>query len=141
MELATFVGHFAAVHVLSPYPANCRALTDCDKLVAVGGLADRKAVLIFRYDYNGWEMDPAIEALEVLAAQRVGLGPRQAATFSGLVHRSTSVAGYSHGNSTHDDRRVAVVSFVVRSGVRCSEVAGVDVEPSVRSRRPWTRAS
>ena len=30
-------------------------------------LSGRKAVMIFGYDYDGWPMDPVIEAFEILA--------------------------------------------------------------------------
>jgi hypothetical protein len=46
------------MHILSPYPAHRSALTDCAKL-ATSGLAGRKAILIFGYDYDAWLMDPA----------------------------------------------------------------------------------
>src|SRR3712207_1371919 len=71
--------------VLSPYPAHRSALTDCDKL-AGSGLPGRKAILIFGYDYDGWSMDPAVEAFEVLAGQRVHLGDRHVASYGDLVH-------------------------------------------------------
>jgi hypothetical protein len=72
-------------HVLSPYPDHRSALTDCDKLSA-SSLQGRKAILIFGYDYDGWEMAPAIDAFETLASRRVELGVRQVAGFSNLVH-------------------------------------------------------
>ncbi|MEU8158757.1 hypothetical protein [Micromonospora parva] len=71
--------------VLSPYPAHRSALTDCDKL-ASSALPGRKAVLIFGYDYDGWEMDLAIVAFEALARRRVDLGDRHMATYDRLVH-------------------------------------------------------
>jgi hypothetical protein len=73
------------MHVLSPYPAHRSALTDCEKLAASGLLA-RNAILIFGYDYDGWEMDPAIEAFERLARERVTIGTRHEAAYAGLVH-------------------------------------------------------
>jgi hypothetical protein len=72
-------------HILSPYPAQRSALTDCDKLVA-SGLPGRKAILIFGYDYDGWPMDPVIEAFQALASQRVVLGGRHTASYDHLVH-------------------------------------------------------
>lgn len=73
------------MHILSPYPAHRSALTDCEKLV-ISGLPGRKAILIFGYEYDGWDMTPAIEAFETLARERVRLGPRSSAPFVGLVH-------------------------------------------------------
>jgi hypothetical protein len=73
------------MHVLSPYRAHRSALTDCEKLAA-SGLPGRTAILIFGYDYDGWEMDPAIEAFERLARERVTIGTRYDAAYTGLVH-------------------------------------------------------
>ena len=42
--------------------------------------------MIFAYDYVGWAMDPAIEAFETLARQRVTLGNRHVAAYDHLVH-------------------------------------------------------
>jgi hypothetical protein len=44
------------MHILSPYPAHRSALTDCTKLLA-SGLGDKKAILIYGYDYPGWSND------------------------------------------------------------------------------------
>jgi|tagenome__1003787_1003787.scaffolds.fasta_scaffold20571626_1 hypothetical protein len=71
--------------VLSPYPAHRSALTDCAKL-AGSDISDRRAILIFGYDYDQWPMDPAIEAFEALARRRVDLGERHVAGYEGLVH-------------------------------------------------------
>jgi hypothetical protein len=73
------------MHILSPYPAHRSALTDCAKL-ATSGLAGRQAILIFGYDYDGWAMDPAIEAFEALAAEQVILGDRHVAAYDDLIH-------------------------------------------------------
>lgn len=73
------------MHILSPYPAQRSALTDCEKLVDVD-LGKRRAVVIYGYDYPAWPMDPVIEAFEVLARQRVKLGDRAVADFDGLIH-------------------------------------------------------
>jgi hypothetical protein len=73
------------MHILSPYPAHRSALTDCGKL-AGSGLPGRKAIMIFGYDYDGWTMDPAIEAFETLAWEHVALGGRHEAAYSQLVH-------------------------------------------------------
>jgi hypothetical protein len=73
------------MHVLSPYPAHRSALTDCEKL-ARSALPGRKAIVIFGYDYEAWPMDPAIEAFETLAAERVTLGARNSAPYAHLMH-------------------------------------------------------
>jgi hypothetical protein len=73
------------MHILSPYPADRSALTDCSKLVN-SGLPGRKAVLIYGFDYPGLPMDPAIEAFETLARTRVCLGRRVTAAYENLVH-------------------------------------------------------
>jgi hypothetical protein len=73
------------MHVLSPYPAHRSALTDREKLVR-SGMPGRKAIVIFGYDYDDWPMDPAIEAFETLALQRVALGDQHVAAYDQLVH-------------------------------------------------------
>lgn len=73
------------MHILSPYPADRSALTDCEKLIA-SGLPGRKAIVIYGFDYPNLPMDPAIEAFEVLAARRVGLAARAVAAYRELVH-------------------------------------------------------
>lgn len=73
------------MHVLSPYPAHRSALTDCPKLLA-SGLAARKAIVIFGYDYDGWPMEPAITAFETLASEHVGLSRRCQAAYDHLIH-------------------------------------------------------
>src|SRR5215471_6965676 len=73
------------MHVLSPYPAHRSALTDCEKLVN-SGLPGHKAIMIFGYDLEGWPMDPAIEAFETLASERVTLGDLHQAGYDRLVH-------------------------------------------------------
>lgn len=59
------------------------------RLIA-SGLAGRKAIVIFGYDYNGCAMDSAIEAFETLASERVIVGERREATYDHLV---TDVTG------------------------------------------------
>lgn len=73
------------MHILSPYPKDRSALTDCPKLLD-SGFPGRKAVLIYGFDYPSLHMDPAIEAFEVLASRLVKLGARSVATYSDLVH-------------------------------------------------------
>ena len=73
------------MHILSPYPNDRSALTDCLKLVE-SGLPGRKAVVIYGFDYPGLAMDPAIEAFEALAGRWVDLGSRAEAAYEDLVH-------------------------------------------------------
>jgi hypothetical protein len=73
------------MHILSPYPYHRSALTDCIKLTA-SEFSGRRVILIFGYDYQQWEMDPAIDAFEALASQRVDLISRHSASFANLVH-------------------------------------------------------
>jgi hypothetical protein len=73
------------MHILSPYPSHRSALTDCQKL-AGSGFSGSLSVLICGYDYDALPMAPAVEAFEQLAEHRVRLGPRQAASFEGLIH-------------------------------------------------------
>ena len=73
------------MHILSPYSAHRSALTDCTKLVD-SQLGTNKAIVIYGYDYPGWPMDPAIEAFEMLASQRVKLTSQAVASFDGLIH-------------------------------------------------------
>jgi hypothetical protein len=73
------------MHILSPYPADRSALTDCVKLVQ-SQLAGHKAVVIYGFDYPGLPMDPAIEAIELLARAKAMLGKREERAFDDLVH-------------------------------------------------------
>ena len=73
------------MHLLSPYPQDRSALTDCTKLVA-SALGARRAILVYGFDYPGLSMDAAVEAFEVLAGSAVQLGQRHTAVFTGLVH-------------------------------------------------------
>jgi hypothetical protein len=73
------------MHILSPYPGDRSALTDCVKLLE-SGLPGRKAVVIYGFDYPSLPMDPAIEAFEILAGRCVGLGPRHVSTYADLIH-------------------------------------------------------
>jgi len=73
------------MHILSPYPRDRSALTDCTKLLE-SGLTGQKAIVIYGFDYPSVPMDPAIEAFEVLARSQVTLGPRHVAAYKDLVH-------------------------------------------------------
>ena len=59
---------------------------DRPRKASTSGLAGRKAILIFGYDYDGWEMTPTIAAFETLARQRVRLASRNTAHFADLIH-------------------------------------------------------
>lgn len=83
------------MHILSPYPGDRSALTDCVKLVE-SGLCGRKAVVIYGFDYPHLPMDPAIEAFETLAGRCVRLGQRFVAQYADLVH-PVHVAGRVFG--------------------------------------------
>jgi hypothetical protein len=72
-------------HILSPYPSQRSALTDCTKLVQ-SQLHGRKAILMYGYDYPAFPLDPLIEAFELLASHRVRIGSRVEASFEGLIH-------------------------------------------------------
>ena len=73
------------MHILSPYPNDRSALTDCLKLVE-SGLAGRKAIVIYGFDYPDLPMDPAIEVFELLARRWVHLGSRAVGSYQDLVH-------------------------------------------------------
>jgi hypothetical protein len=84
------------MHILSPYPNDRSALTDCTKLLE-SGVTGTKAIVIYGFDYPALPMDPAIEAFETLALQRVSLGLRHVAAYGDLVHpvhRSGRVFGW-----------------------------------------------
>jgi hypothetical protein len=72
-------------HILSPYPSQHSALTDCTKLVQ-SQLHGRKAILMYGYDYPQFPLEPLIEAFELLAVHRVRVRSRAEAGFGGLVH-------------------------------------------------------
>lgn len=73
------------MHILSPYPEHRSALTDCQKL-ARSIISGKKALLIYGYDYDGWPLDPLINAFETLASSIVVLGERFTSSFKDLVH-------------------------------------------------------
>ena len=87
-------------HILSPYPSHRSALTDCEKLMS-SDLGQRKAILIYGYDYVEYPVDALLDAFETLARQRVTLGERVSAHFGGLihpVHREGSVSAWELGS-------------------------------------------
>jgi hypothetical protein len=73
------------MHILSPYPEHRSALTDCTKL-SNSQLGKSKAILIYGYEHDDWPLSLAVDAFEILANAKVGLGPRCEAEFDGLIH-------------------------------------------------------
>src|SRR5262249_42975074 len=73
------------MHILSPYANDRSALTDCIKLVE-SGLSSHMAIVIYGFDYKQLPMDPAIEAIEVLAGRWVELTSRAVGSYHDLVH-------------------------------------------------------
>jgi hypothetical protein len=72
-------------HILSPYPQQRSALTDCQKLLA-SGFSGTPTILIYGYEYEGYSLEPVIDAFEYLASKTVRLSQRFMSAFSGLVH-------------------------------------------------------
>ena len=72
-------------HVISPYPKQRSALTDCRKLLD-SGLPGHKAILMYGYEYPEFPLEPLVSAFEVLASREVDLGARVSASFDGLIH-------------------------------------------------------
>ena len=73
------------MHILSPYPVDHSALTDCPKLLR-SGFEGRKAIVIIGYDYDALPLAPTIRAFELLATSEVGLFAAKPASFEGLIH-------------------------------------------------------
>ena len=71
--------------ILSPYPDDRSAVTDCQKLGG-SGFGGRRAVLIYGFEHPGRPLMWLIEAFEAVAARGVSLGPREEAPLSHLVH-------------------------------------------------------
>lgn len=72
-------------HILSPYPQQRSALTDCKKLMASGFLGI-PTILIYGYEYEGYPLEPIVDAFECLASNTVLLSKRYTAKFSDLIH-------------------------------------------------------
>ncbi len=73
------------MHILSPYPKHRSALTDCIKLSG-SQLGISKAVLIYGFEHDEWPLALAVEAFEILANAKIGLGSRCMAEFDNLIH-------------------------------------------------------
>ena len=71
--------------ILSPYPQQRSALTDCAKLTSAR-LGDRQAIVIYAYDWPDFPALAVVEIFEMAATQRVTLGARVAHHFHGLIH-------------------------------------------------------
>ena len=75
----------AVKKILSPYPDDRSAVTDCVKL-SESEFACRKAVLIYGFEDPARPLEWLIGAFELIAAQHVRLGPRSETKLEGLVH-------------------------------------------------------
>lgn len=73
------------MHILSPYPVDHSALTDCSKLLH-SGFAGRKGIVVIGYDYDKFPMAPTIKVFELLASSEVALIPTRPAPFDSLIH-------------------------------------------------------
>lgn len=71
--------------VLSPYPDDRSAITDCRKL-ASSGFAGGRAMLIYGFEDPDRPLAWLIDAFEAVAAQTVTLGPREHAPLRNLTH-------------------------------------------------------
>jgi hypothetical protein len=75
----------ALMHLLSPYPEDRSAVTDCLKSVNLRPCV-HMAVLIFGYEHEDRPLGPAITAFEALANVVARLGSRHTALLDGLIH-------------------------------------------------------
>jgi hypothetical protein len=75
----------AVKKILSPYDDDRSAVTDCVKL-AQSGFAGRKAILIYGFEDAKRPLLWLIDAFELIAKQRVELGPRHEVPLRALVH-------------------------------------------------------
>lgn len=71
--------------ILSPYPDDRSAVTDCRKL-ANSEFGERQAMLIYGFEDPARPIMWLIEAFELIVARTVTLGPRETAFLKGLVH-------------------------------------------------------
>jgi hypothetical protein len=89
--------------ILSPYPDDRSAVTDCRKL-ASSGFGEQRAILIYGFEDPARPIMWLIEAFELIAARTVTLGPRVAAPLDDLVH-PVFAAGHVWGWEILDSRR------------------------------------
>jgi hypothetical protein len=73
----------AVGHLLSPYEGS--ALSDCDKLLH-SAFPQRKAIMIYGFDYDGYPLDVMLEAFVLLATRRVSIQGQYQSDFAGLIH-------------------------------------------------------
>ena len=71
--------------ILSPYKADGSAVTDAVRL-STSEFTCRKAVIIYAYAYEKFEIEPMMQAFELQATTLCRLGPARIARFSGLQH-------------------------------------------------------
>jgi hypothetical protein len=71
--------------ILSPYPEDRSAVSDCAKL-ARSGFAGRYAILIYGFEDPHRPLHWLIEAFEAVVARTAVLGPREEARLRELVH-------------------------------------------------------
>jgi hypothetical protein len=72
-------------HILSPYPQQRSALTDCRKLIA-SGFVGTPTILIYGYEYKNYPLEPVVDAFECLASKTALLSKRHMTTFTELIH-------------------------------------------------------
>ena len=75
----------AVAQVLSPYPSDHSALSDCMKLIEASFTA-RTAVMIYGFESEQRPIERLIDSFELLASAAVLLGDRHTASFGPLVH-------------------------------------------------------
>jgi hypothetical protein len=71
--------------ILSPYPEDRSAVTDCQKLAA-SGFGGKLAVLIYGFEDPDRPLSWLIDAFEAVAVRAVSLGRREEAPLAHLVH-------------------------------------------------------
>lgn len=89
--------------ILSPYPDDRSAVTDCVKL-ARSDFAGKCAILIYGFEDPKRPLNWLIEAFEAVAARTTVLGPRQQAPLRQLVH-PVFTAGQVYGWEVVRDNR------------------------------------
>jgi hypothetical protein len=71
--------------ILSPYPEDRSAVTDCQKL-AESDFAGRLAVMIYGFEDRNRPLSRLIDAFEAIASRTASLGPREEAPLADLIH-------------------------------------------------------
>jgi hypothetical protein len=98
-------------HILSPYPQQRSALTDCEKLVR-SGFQGRFVILIYGYEYPSFPLEPVMEEFEILAAKRVRVLERASASFENLIHPIHQM-GATFGWEIADNRTIPGVRELI----------------------------